>query len=234
MRCTRRPIGTAFTQHDDRPARRVRAFGREYVRPITDVDLSLGPVRASAPAADDAHARRHGVRGRRLRGEDPRATARFTRSTMRRLRDDEYVAAFPERVVTAEMRRCGDVLFFDQYTYHRGLPNDARTRRGGRRAARRRADLAWPPWLRARRGRGAPSPRPRISTRRRLRQTRTERRGAAKRASRRGARAEGRRRQGDPPMGRAARGRRPPPRRAPARADAHRGVSADSQNQKAT
>lgn len=35
---------------------------------------------------------------------------------------DGYIEAFPERVLTAEMRR-GDVLFFDQYTYHRGLPN---------------------------------------------------------------------------------------------------------------
>ena len=35
---------------------------------------------------------------------------------------DEYVEEYPERVFTAEMSR-GDVLFFDQFTYHRGLPN---------------------------------------------------------------------------------------------------------------
>ena len=35
---------------------------------------------------------------------------------------DEYVEEHPDLVATAEMRR-GDVLLFNQYTYHRGLPN---------------------------------------------------------------------------------------------------------------
>ncbi len=35
---------------------------------------------------------------------------------------DEYTAAFPRSVVNATMK-FGDVMIFNQYTYHRGLPN---------------------------------------------------------------------------------------------------------------
>ena len=44
------------------------------------------------------------------------------RESLRVSEIDDYLAAFPERLLTAEMRR-GDVLFFDQLTYHRALPN---------------------------------------------------------------------------------------------------------------
>jgi len=86
--------------------------------PITDTDLSLGPVQL---------VRRRPMTLTRAdmlcEGDGCEAKIGGPRREYLRVSEiDEYVAAFPERVVTAEMRR-GDVLFFDQYTYHRGLPN---------------------------------------------------------------------------------------------------------------
>lgn len=98
--------------------------------PITDTPLELGPVQLirrrplsltradllceGAGCIDDRTARCEGAGC-----IDDRAPRR---EYLRVSQIDEYITAFPERVLTAEMRR-GDVLFFDQFTYHRGLPN---------------------------------------------------------------------------------------------------------------
>ena len=100
--------------------------------PITDTPLELGPVQLirrrpltltradmlcdgdGCPSEEDQDA------GTVLLGSNKSKKKR--REYLRVHQIDEYIEEFPERVTTAEMRR-GDVLFFDQFTYHRGLPN---------------------------------------------------------------------------------------------------------------
>ena len=100
--------------------------------PITDTPLELGPVQLirrrplsltradmlcdgdGCPSEEDQDA------GTVLLWSNKSKKKR--REYLRVHQIDEYVEEFPERVFTAEMSR-GDVLFFDQFTYHRGLPN---------------------------------------------------------------------------------------------------------------
>jgi len=92
--------------------------------PVTDVTHELGPVqlvRKRPLSLTRAELRCEGVGC----GDDGIATANdsaIAREYLRVAEMDAYINAYPERLVTAEMRR-GDVLLFDQFTYHRGLPN---------------------------------------------------------------------------------------------------------------
>jgi len=88
--------------------------------PITDTPHELGPVellRRRPLSLTRAEFR--------CEGEDCAAgggQGAGRREYLRIAEIDQYIAAFPERLIKAEMKR-GDVLFFDQFTYHRGLPN---------------------------------------------------------------------------------------------------------------
>jgi len=116
-------------------AAQIEEYARSVVNtwvPITDTPLELGPVQLirrrplSLTRADllcdgegCSDGSNGGTQGRR---RSLASAAKPPREYLRVSEIDDYVAAFPERVLTAEMRR-GDVLFFDQFTYHRGLPN---------------------------------------------------------------------------------------------------------------
>ncbi len=105
--------------------------------PITDTPLELGPVqlmrrrplsltRAEFRCEGKDCTRRHWGKSSNdstsKRTRHGKLNEGDQREYLRVAEIDQYIDAFPERVVTAEMKR-GDVLFFDQFTYHRSLPN---------------------------------------------------------------------------------------------------------------
>ena len=110
----------------------IEEYARSVVNtwvPITDTPLELGPVqliRRRPPSLTRADMRCEGDGCVDATAEGVndkmRSTSGGQREYLRISGIDSYIRAFPERVLTAEVRR-GDVILFDQFTYHRGLPN---------------------------------------------------------------------------------------------------------------
>ena len=88
--------------------------------PITDTPRELGPVELLRRRPVSLTRAEFRCEGNDCAADGRQGSQR--REYLRIAEIDQYIEAFPERVVTAEMKR-GDVLFFDQFTYHRGLPN---------------------------------------------------------------------------------------------------------------
>mgnify|MGYP001398037376 CR=1 FL=1 len=117
-------LNTTFQQIDE--------YARSVVNtwvPITDTPIELGPVQLirrrplSLTRADMlCEGNRCDQSGIDTSATMSTAAAADRREYLRVSGIDDYIKAFPERVMTAEVKR-GDVLFFDQLTYHRGLPN---------------------------------------------------------------------------------------------------------------
>ena len=83
---------------------------------LEDVDVDLGPVQVlSAPPPRYRTLQTPGLTRADLRLDGDREFLRVAEI-------DAFLEKHHKRVLTATMRR-GDILLFDQYAYHRGLPN---------------------------------------------------------------------------------------------------------------